>query len=304
MPFASPVARFRVLRPGVIFALLTAASFGGLTTLANLYYQDGGNVLTMLLFRFGFATLGLLVLARRHLRPPARRFAGVLAVGVAWSLGVTCYLGSVHYIEVGVAALILYTFPVIVMILSLIARELRSTAALWAVFLAAFGGLGVMLLPFMGQFNRTGLLLAFGSALLFTATFFLGARVSSGVPARTMAFWVTVVGLGLTAPLVYVSDTLALPHSDLGWLWLGAATLLYLGGILSQFSALTRARAAEVSMVMNREPIVSVGLGAWVLGERLSPLQWLGAMAVLGAMGVAQRVMQKSTVEGVADRTG
>ena len=287
----------RLLRPGVLFALLTALSFGGLSTLATLYYADGGNVLTMLLFRFGFATLGLLILARGQLRPPpGRRFAGVLAVGAAWSLGVTCYLGSVHYIEVGIAALVLYTFPVIVLMLSLATRELRSTVALWAVFLAAFGGLGVMLLPSLSKFNHTGLLLAFGAAALFAVTYFLGARVSVTLPVRSMALWVTVVGVVIIAPLVYVNDALALPRSGSGWWYLGAATLMYLGGILAQFSALSRARAAEVSMVMNLEPIVSVGLGAWVLGERLTPLQWLGAGAVLGAMLAAQRVMQKSAV--------
>ena len=212
----SPPAPSRLFRSGVIFALLTALSFGGLTTLANLYYQDGGNVMTMLLFRFGFATLALLVLARGHLRPPtpARRFGGVLTVGVAWSLGVTCYLGAVHYIEVGIAALILYTFPVIVLILSLAARELRSTVALWAVFLTAFGGLGIMLLPSISRFDPIGLLLAFGAAMLFATTFFLGARLSRAVPARSMALWVTVVGLGITAPVVYLSDALALPRSD------------------------------------------------------------------------------------------
>ncbi len=287
----------RLLRPGALFALLTALSFGGLSTLATLYYADGGNVLTMLLFRFGFATLGLLILARGQLRPPpGRRFVGVLAVGAAWSLGVACYLGSVHYIEVGIAALVLYTFPVIVLMLSLATRELRSTVALWAVFLAAFGGLGVMLLPSLSKFNHTGLLLAFGAAALFAVTYFLGARVSVTVPVRSMALWVTVVGITITAPLVYVNDALTLPRSGSGWWYLGAATLMYLGGVLAQFSALSRARAAEVSMVMNLEPIVSVGLGAWVLGERLTPLQWLGASAVLGAMLASQRVMQKSAV--------
>ena len=287
------------IRSGVIFALLTAVCFGGLTTLANLYYQDGGNALTMLLFRFGFATVGLLVLARGYLRPPesGRRFAGVLAVGAAWTFGVTCYLGSVHYIEVGVAALILYTYPVGVLILSLVVRELRSTVALWAVFLTAFGGLAIMLLPSLGRLSSVGLLLAFGAALLFVCTFFFGARVSRNVPPRTVAFWVTVVGLAITAPMVYWSDSLALPRSNVGWLCLSAATVLYLIGILAQFSALARGRAAQISLVMNLEPIVSVSLGAWVLGERLTPLQWLGAIAVLSALLLSQRVMQKSIAE-------
>ena len=281
---------------GILFALLTALSFGGQTTLAALYYQDGGNVLTMLMFRFGFTVAALLVLIRGGpWRPPTgRRFAGVLAVGATWTIGTACYLGSVHYIAVGVAALILYTFPVMVLIMSLAARELRSTAALWVVFLAAFGGLAIMLLPSVAQFNHTGLLLAFGAALLFAATFFIGARVSPGSPARTTALWVTLTGLVVTAPVVYWNDALALPRSGGGWLWLGAATLLYLAAVLCQFSALARAHAAQVSMVMNLEPIVSVALATWVLGERLSPLQWLGAAAVLGALLLSQRVLQKS----------
>ncbi len=277
-------------------ALLTALSFGGLTTLATLYYRDGGNAPTMLLIRFAATTLALgAVLCLRG--GCGRWRVGALAVGAAWSLGVLCYLSAVQYIDVGIAALILYTFPVLVLIMSCITRELRSTARLWAVFIAAFLGLCVMLLPSLGTFHRGGLLLAFGAALLFAATFFFGARASRGVPALSMAFQVTVMGLAITAPLVYWGDALALPRGD-GWLWLGIATVLYTGGVLAQFGALARVRAAQAAMVMNLEPIVSVALAAWVLGERLTPLQWLGAAGVLGALLLSQRIMQGMTGAG------
>jgi len=282
--------------PGILFALLTAASFGGLTTLASLYYRDGGNVLTLLFFRFIFAALALLLLLRGRVHPrlPRRHFAGVLAVGACWSLGITCYLGSVHYLAIGVAALILYTFPVLVLGVALVMRELRSSAALWAVFLAAFAGLALMLLPRLGDFSRIGLLLAFAAAALFAATFSAGARISRGVPARTMALWITLVGLALSAPAVYWSGAFSPPGSNSGWLWLSAATVLYLIGVLSQFSALARAGAAQISMIMNIEPVVSIGLAAGFLGERMSGLQWLGAGAVLAAMLLSQRVMLQS----------
>ncbi|MGR3913870.1 MAG: DMT family transporter [Gammaproteobacteria bacterium] len=281
---------------GILFAFLTAVSFGGLTTLAILYYRDGGNVLTLLLFRFIFAALALLLLlrGRAHPRLPRRHFAGVLAIGVCWSLSITCYLGSVHYIAIGVAALILYTFPVLVLIASLVMRELRSSVGLWAVFLAAFAGLALMLLPALGDFSRTGLLLAFAASALFAVTFSAGARISRGVPARIMALWITLVGLALAAPAVYWSGTFSLPGSSFGWLWLGAATVLYLIGVLSQFSALARAEAAQISMIMNIEPVVTIALAAGFLGERMNGLQWLGAGAVLTAMLFSQRVMPQS----------
>ena len=83
--------------PGVGYALLTALSFGGLTTLARLYYQDGGNALTMLLFRFAVTALAFGLL-RAHI-------GGVLAVGVLlgerltalqWG-GAVCVLGALMW---------------------------------------------------------------------------------------------------------------------------------------------------------------------------------------------------------------
>lgn len=283
------------ISPGICFALLSALSFGCLTTLASLYYRDGGNMLTMLAARFGFAACALLLLVRgrAHPRLPRRHFAGVLGVGVCWSLGVACYLGSVHYIDVGIAALILYTFPVLVLLLSLAARELHSSIALWAVFIVAFAGLALMLLPSLRAYHRGGLLLAFASAALFAATFWAGARVSRGVPARMMALWITFIGLALAAPALYFSGAIAPPASGLGWLWLGAATFLYLIGVLTQFSALPRIGAARVSMMMNLEPVVSVALAVGFLGEWLSAPQWFGAAAVIAAMLMSKRVLQQ-----------
>ena len=282
--------------PGILFALLTAVSFAGLTTLAALYYRDGGNVLTFLLFRFAFAALVLLVLLHTRIHPqiPRKRFLQLLALGVCWSFSITCYLASVHYIAVGIAALILYTFPIMVLAMSLAARELQSSAALWAVFLTAFAGLALMLLPALGEFHRIGLLFAFAAATLFAATFFTGARISRGLSARVVVLWITLVGFALIAPAVYFSGAFALPATTNGWIYLGSATFLYLIGIVSQFSALARAGAAQVSMVMNTEPVVSIALAAVFLGERMNALQWLGAAAVLAALLCSHRVMSQS----------
>lgn len=304
MPHTPIAARF--ISSGVIFALLTALSFGALTILAKLYYEDGGNALTLLLFRFAIAAVILFALGggSSALRPSAcaGRFGGILTVSAIWSLGVICYIASVYYLAAGIAALILYTFPIVVLILSLAARELRATAALWGAFLTAFGGLALMLLPSLGQFNSIGLLLVLTAAALIAVAFFLGARVSPGV-AAPMAFWATLTGLGIIALALLASGAFALPRSGSGWLWLGAATLLYVGAVLSQFSALARARAAQVGMVMNLEPVVSVALAAWVLGERLTPLQWLGGSAVLAAVLLSQRMMRER-VRGVAPQAG
>ena len=118
-------------------------------------------------------------------------------------------------------------------------------------FLIAFGGLAVMLVPSVGRMNSLGLWFAFAASLLFAVTFFLGAQVTRKVAPRNMTFWVTVVGFVIIVPAVYFSDALALPQTVVGWSALGAATALYFGGILAQFTALSRAPAAQASVVMN-----------------------------------------------------
>ena len=86
----------RAIAPGVGYALLTALSFGGLTTLARLYYQDGGNALTMLLFRFAVTALALGLLRGACVVLAAAVVLGERLTALQWG-GAVCVLGALMW---------------------------------------------------------------------------------------------------------------------------------------------------------------------------------------------------------------
>ena len=86
----------RAIAPGVGYALLTALSFGGLTTLARLYYQDGGNALTMLLFRFAVTALALGLLRGARVVLAAAVVLGERLTALQWG-GAVCVLGALMW---------------------------------------------------------------------------------------------------------------------------------------------------------------------------------------------------------------
>src|SRR5262249_50002558 len=48
-------------------------------------------------------------------------------------------------------------------------------------------------------------------------------------------------------------------------------------------AGLERLRPVEAALLATFEPVVAVGLAAWVLGEGLRPLQWIGGALVISA---------------------
>ena len=108
-------------RRGILLALASAATFGGITPLASITYDDGATALAVLLLRsafgiFVFAVAAVLLGLR--LRITWNAWLALLPVAFSWRIGSFGDLGAVHYLPVGLAAIVFFTFPVIVAIAS------------------------------------------------------------------------------------------------------------------------------------------------------------------------------------------
>lgn len=277
-------SRFHV---GVLYALAAAVSLGAITTQAKIVYAHGGSAVTVLLVRFVVTALITGVWAagrqygKKHRAGPKvkiKQTGSIVLVGIAWSGGMICYLMSVQIISVSVAALIFYTYPLIVLGVTAALGHVRFSAALAALFVFAFVGLGLALLNEELELQLAGVLLALMAAVGATITFFVGAKVAGQTDPVTLTFKVSVVGLVIIIP--FLSGHLESPNT-MGWLALGGATLCYIVGILSQFAALSRLHPATAAFVLNLEPVVSILLAAGVLGELLSIRQWIGVGIVM-----------------------
>lgn len=275
-------------RSGVLFALITAVCLGSITTQAKLYYAEGGNAMTLMLARFFVSTLifGLVVILRREAFKVNRsERSGVFFVGLIWSGAMIFYLLSVETISVSLAVLILYAYPLVVLLYSIFARQLEPSLRLVLLFLIAFGGLYLALSTGEIKLDYRGLLFAALAGLGAAFTFIKGAKVAPLLKPLVMTFWINLVGLAMIVPLVISSFTLSV--SPAGHRALAIATAFYVVAILCQFQALARLPATMAALILNFEPVVSILLAVIILNEHLSLLQWLGVTLVITVLIVS-----------------
>ncbi len=81
----------------------------------------------------------------------------------------------------------------------------------------------------------------------------------------------------------------------------GSGALYYAGAYWFYLGALRHVPASYAALSFYLIPIVGVTAGALLLGERLDPRQWVGAVIVLAAILV---ILRQSAVESGATESG
>jgi drug/metabolite transporter (DMT)-like permease len=276
---------------GVCLALLSATSFGVMPVLAKVAYDDGAEPIAVLTVRFVLAAVLLLALARvrREALPRGRTAATLVALGAFGYVGMSlCYFFALERISAGLTALLLYFYPALVVVLgALVLRDRPRPVALVCVGLATVGTV-LTIGPVQGG-QLLGVLLGFSSALLYATYVLISSRVDGVGPFATAA---TVMGAGGVVMAVLAATTRPqLPTATTAWLALVGVAVV--GGVLAVsmfFAALALLGATDTSVVSTVEPVVSIGVAAVVLGERLGPVQIAGAAIVLAAVAALARL--------------
>lgn len=283
---------------GMVLALGSASAFGAITTFARIAYEAGSNPLTVLVMRFAAATLvfgAICVLLGRPLRLPPDARAPVALTGIAWFVGAGGYLGSVHFIPVGLAAIIFFTFPILVALLTMLSERRRVGVVDAALLIMAFAGLALALGPSFGTLDPIGIGLAFAGACGAAGQFFCSREVVRRCDVVTVLVFVNLTGSVLALGLLVAAGAWALPSAQsgvgfsLGWGAFIFAMLAYVAGVFLMYGAIRNTGPARSAMFFNLEPMISIGIAAMLLGERLSGLQFVGGALVLSALVASSR---------------
>ena len=275
------------VRAGMALAAVGAGSYGVITTFSRLSYEAGGTPWTVVLIRFlaGTGFFGcLLLLKGGRFAVPLADLPRLLLVGAGYAAMTFGYLSAVAFIPVSLAALIFFTFPLMVAALSRRVEGRPLSAAEACLYPLAFLGLALAIGPSLGTLDWRGIALAlFGAA--GSATIFLSSGPAvARLGLLPLAFHSSLFG-GLMVALAYLILGQALfPATPLGWTGLGGATLFYLLAVVAQLMAIGLRGAAGSAIVFNLEPLVSIGCAALLLGERLTLLELCGAGLVLASI--------------------
>jgi drug/metabolite transporter (DMT)-like permease len=283
---------------GVLWIVLSAAGFGAMAIFAKLAYRDGVTLSTMLFLRFAIAGLLLAAwgVAQRMRWPQGRDLAWLLAMGAVGYVGQAyCYFSALQYASAGLVALLLYLYPAIVTVLSVLVFGGRvGRGRGWAVAAALAG----TALTVGGELSSQmpGIVLGIGAALIYSAYILAGAGVMrrvAPVPAATVVMLAAAVVYGALA----ASEGLAAPAGFTGWAAvLAIAVFSTLLAILGFFKGMERLGAADASTLSTLEPLITLGLAALVLGEAVSGLQLAGGALILAAVVYLARHGQRRPV--------
>ncbi|TCO40926.1 threonine/homoserine efflux transporter RhtA [Kribbella antiqua] len=279
---------------GSLYCLLSAIGFGAMAVFGKLAYDAGVSVDALLLVRFGLAGVLLLAiaLARGALRRvPLRAVLIALGMGVfGYAAQASLYFSALTRIDASLVALILYLYPVLVMVGAVaLRRERASWRRVWALG-TALAGIGLVLGgAATGRFDWLGALLALGAAVTYTGYILVGDRATADVPPLALSALVCTGAFGTFLLMEALRGGTALDFAPIGWLWLAALALVStVGAILLFFAGMSRVGPSTASILSILEPVVTVLGAAAVFGETLTGVQWLGGSLVLAAVLIVQ----------------
>ncbi len=267
--------------------------------MARVAYSAGTNPITLLFVRFStaFILMLIIILVRKTSLPRGRTLLYLVLLGAVGYVGQSlCYFTALTMTSASLLALLLYLYPVLVTVLSVIFLKDRITAIkLGALVLALTGS--ALTIGFKGEGNPFGIMLGIGAAVIYSVYIVAGSKVMQSVqalPASTV-----IIG---SAALVY-SGLAAVqgpvfPETAGGWLAiLGVAVLCTVVAIGSFLAGMERIGPSNASTVSTLEPVVSVLMASLVLGETLSPLKIVGGVLILSAVMILTRADTTRKVE-------
>jgi drug/metabolite transporter (DMT)-like permease len=272
---------------GLAFALVSATLYGLNIGYARLASFAGVSGSTIVVYRvlLMLALVGVAAALFRRSLAVAEGERGLMGVlGLATTLVGVCYLSSVAFIPVAVAVVVFYTFPVLIVLASPFVEGTRLTPTLLGVVGLALAGVVLVVGPAFEGLDWRGLALAFGASVATAIQFFAAARCPrTGVFAKV--FWIHLLVLPTAALIGAIVGNLAPPSNMLLAPYAVAMTIGgYVFGFALQFLALVRIPAVAAGIVYCAEPVVAALSSTLILGEALSPIQFLGGALVLAAI--------------------
>ena len=282
-------ARLGELWPGVTAAL----SFSAVDILIKVVLASGMDVMTMVTLR-GVLVVGFMFVWLRVHKP--RIWHTRRQRRIAWMIGVL-FAGSMYglmmaisLLPVSIAILAYFVYP----LLTGVAGGITGIDRLgWPALLTAFAaflGLALMLGAGFQHLSGAGIAWALASAGFRTISLLMTRAYLHGTDAR-LTTWYSM----LPSTLVFVIVAAVIgewhtPETLLGWAAFAGTSAGSTVSTLLIYISTNRVGPFRTAFIMNLEPLVTTILSMVLLAEWLSPVQVLGAAAMLVSLCVFQFV--------------
>ena len=293
-------ARQRELVIGYALAGLGAALFSSKAILVKIGYAEAPDAAMLLALRMLFSlpvfgVIGLVALLKRRTEarpmPDAKTFAAATILGfIGYYLSAILDFEALTYITAQLERLVLFSYPLFVMILGALFFRRPMTASGTAGALVTYGGLALV---FQQGLEIGGIDMIIGTALVLAAAlaFALYQLLAQGFIAKMGSMLFTSIALtaaGLASVLHYwiASGSLTFPVS--GKFMLIAAALAIFATVLPSFllnAGLARIGPQATAMISTLSPLITIFLAVELLDEPFTLVDALGTALVIAGIG-------------------
>jgi drug/metabolite transporter (DMT)-like permease len=213
------------------------------------------------------------------------------------------YFQCISMTSLSTAAILLYTAPSMVMLMSLVIFHERLTAAKLIALVMAFAGCALVSgLSGGGSITARGILYGlcagFGYALY---SIFARLLLNRGYDGRTINFYAMLFAFAGACVIWDISTPAALMFSSTsGLLWsLGSGIVsCYLPYLLYTYG-MTKVETGKASVMASTEPVVATLMGALIYKEKMPFISVLGVLLVIGAVVVLNMRIHKPEKQNV-----
>jgi inner membrane transporter RhtA len=278
----------------ITLLLLAMASFQAGASIAKTMFPLVGAIGTVTLrIVLGTAILAITMKPwRTRIAPGARR--ALLIYGMSLGLMNLCFYLALSRLPLGIAVAVEFSGPLAVAVFT----SRRTLDFCWIVL--AVGGL-LLLLPVAHPGSRidpVGMLYALGAGACWALYIIFGRTAGAAHGTQTVVLGsiistIVIAPIGLaTAGSALLSRSVLLPG-------LAVAILSTALPYTLEMIALTRIPARTFGVLMSIDPALAASFGLVFLNERLSALQWVAILLIIGAsIGTTLTVQQKVPIPG------
>jgi drug/metabolite transporter (DMT)-like permease len=287
---------------GMTLVLASATAYGAMPVLGKLAYGAGVPVAGLLAYRFVIAAALFALMSRRRAPPPLRTRLVLWGLGAVFVVNCLAYFASLRTLPASVVALVLYTYPVLVTLLSAVAGLEPLTARSLVAAALAFGGTALTVGTLPSGTPATGLVLALVAAFGYSSYIVLGSRFAAGVPSDESARHVSETCVAFFVPWAALKGELDVPPTFVAWgSIVGIAVVCTVFALRTFLAGLARVGPSRAAVASAFEILVAVALAVAFLGESVGPRQLAGGALILG--GVALQALGRQR-RGTVQKNG
>ncbi|MGL4656286.1 MAG: DMT family transporter [Sarcina sp.] len=278
---------------GVIFAILSSASFGLMGIFAEFAYRNGSNPMTVLIARFSIATVILFILllvTKKSLRLTKKQLIILILIGVfGYTLSTQTLFQAYNYISVGLATAVSFVYPLFVCILAFIFNKEKFTKRKTLALVISIIGVFLLSSTDLKMKGIEGIILSLISGLVYGAVLFgMGKEEIRKMDGLIITFYCCLFA-GITAFIMglFDHDIVFKMNLNIGISYMGIAVISTVLSLVFLQLAIQDIGPSKAAILGTFEPIVGVLASCAFLGEKLSVVVIIGVVIIIIAAMLA-----------------